>query len=231
MAGGNYLSPRLRTSPFGGSLERHQGLSAPTGGRFRWGNIGLTGPCSPPNVLSGVRQRRASQLQEDHGNINHSQTLKEERLKMDKKELVSQLLAAKKASGKTYDELAAALGLCNVYVAQLFRLQAQLKKETEGKLVKLVPGLTGNLLDAMREFPLRSYDPAVLQEPHIYRMTEVCAHYGESILDIMHEQFGDGIMSAIDFKLTVEKVKGDKGEDRVVMTWNGKFLSHIEQTA
>jgi cyanate lyase len=149
---------------------------------------------------------------------------------MDKKEIISQLLEAKKASGKTYDELAVALGLCNVYVAQLFRLQAQLKKETEVKLVKLVPGLTGELLEAMREFPMRSFDPSVLQEPHIYRMTEVCAHYGESILDIMHEQFGDGIMSAIDFKLSVEKIKGDKGEDRVVMTWNGKFLPHIEQT-
>ena len=38
-------------------------------------------------------------------------------------------------------------------------------------------------------------------------------------------------MSAIDFKLDVEKIKGDKGEDRVVMTWNGKFLPHIEQTS
>jgi cyanate lyase len=150
---------------------------------------------------------------------------------MEKKQIVAQLLAAKKASGKTYDQLAKALGLWNVYVAQLFRLQVQLKKETEANLVTLVPGLTGTLLEVMRECPMRSYDPAVLQEPHIYRMTEVCAHYGESILDVMHEQLGDGIMSAIDFKLTVEKIKGDKGEDRVLTTWNGKFLPHIEQTA
>jgi len=38
-------------------------------------------------------------------------------------------------------------------------------------------------------------------------------------------------MSAIDFKLSVEKIKGDKGEDRVAMTWNGKFLPHIEQAS
>ncbi|MDR4462042.1 MAG: hypothetical protein MRJ67_16250 [Nitrospirales bacterium] len=87
-------------------------------------------------------------------------------------------------------------------------------------LVKLIPGLTGDLLNATRGFPLRSYDPSGLQDPHIYRMPEVCAHYG-GLLDIMHEQFGDGIMSAIDFKLTVEKTQGDKGEDRVVMMWNG----------
>ncbi|RMH34225.1 MAG: cyanase [Nitrospirae bacterium] len=149
---------------------------------------------------------------------------------MDKRAIVERLLAAKEASGKTYDELAEALQLCNVYVAQLFRLQAQLKPETEKKLVQLVPGLTEDLLKAMRACPVRSYDPAILQEPHVYRMTEVCAHYGAAILDIIHEQFGDGIMSAIDFKITIEKIKGAQGEDRVLMTWNGKFLPHIEQT-
>ncbi len=61
-------------------------------------------------------------------------------------------------------------------------------------------------------------------------MTEVSAHYGESILAIIHDKFGDSIMSAIDFKLTVEKTKGSQGEDRVFITWNGKCLPHIEQT-
>ncbi len=149
---------------------------------------------------------------------------------MEKKDVVVRLLAARTASGKTYDELAEGLGLCNVYVAQLFRRQAQLKKTTEDKLTKLVPGLSEDLLKEMRKCPMRSHDPAVIQEPHIYRMTEVCVHYGESILEIMNEKFGDGIMSAIDFKLTVDKTKGSQGEDRVLMTWNGKFLPHIEQT-
>jgi cyanate lyase len=148
---------------------------------------------------------------------------------MEKQQLVAKLLAAKEASGKTYDELAAALGLGNVYVAQLFHRQAQLKKETAAKLAKLVPGLTEDLLQEMEKCPVRSYDPRILQEPHVYRMTEVCAHYGEAILAIIHEQFGDGIMSAIDFKFTINKIKGEQGEDRVLMIWNGKFLPHIEQ--
>lgn len=126
--------------------------------------------------------------------------------------------------------MAEALGLCNVYVAQLFRRQAQPKKETEGKLVKLVPGMTEDLLREMRKAPVRSYDPSILQEPHVYRMTEVCTHYGYAILAIIHEQFGDGIMSAIDFKFSIQKIKGSQGEHRVLMTWNGKFLPHIEQT-
>lgn len=125
--------------------------------------------------------------------------------------------------------MADALGLCNVYVGQIFHAQAQLKKETEPKLVKLVPGLSEDLLQELRKCPMRSYDPSITQEPHIYRMTEVCVHYGDSIKEIINEKFGDGIMSAIDFKITVDKVKGAQGEDRVVMTWNGKFLPHIEQ--
>ncbi len=148
---------------------------------------------------------------------------------MEKKEVVTKLLSLKQASGKTYDELAQALGLCNVYVAQLFRRQAQLKKETEGKLTSLVPGLSEELLKEMRKPPVRSFDPTILQEPHVYRMTEVCAHYGDAILEVVQEKFGDGIMSAIDFKFSIDKTKGSAGEDRVVMTWNGKFLPHIEQ--
>lgn len=148
---------------------------------------------------------------------------------MEKQQVVAKLLALKDASGKTYDQLAEALGLCNVYVAQIFRRQAQLKKATEDKLVKLVPGLTEDLLKEMRKPPIRSYDPSIIQEPHVYRMTEVCAHYGDGILAVIHELFGDGIMSAIDFKFSIQKIKGSQGEDRVLMTWNGKFLPHIEQ--
>ena len=70
---------------------------------------------------------------------------------MDKKELVENLLAVKEASGKTYDEIAEALDLCNIYVAQLFRAQAQLKKETAPKLAKLIPGITNDLLKEMQK--------------------------------------------------------------------------------
>ncbi len=149
---------------------------------------------------------------------------------MEKKDVVAKLLAAKEASGKTYDEIADPLGYCNVYVGQLFQRQAQLKPGAESEMKKLVPGLTDELIAEMRKCPMRSFDPSIIQEPNIYRMTEVCLHYGDSIKDVMNEIFGDGIMSAIDFKLTVHKVVGDKGEDRMVVTMNGKFLPHIEQT-
>ena len=146
-----------------------------------------------------------------------------------KNEITDQLLAAKAASGKTNTELGVALDLSNVYVGQLFRRQAQLKPGTVSKLKSLVPGLTDKLLAEMQKPPLRSFDPDIIQEPNTYRLIEVGYHYGEAILDIIQEDFGDGIMSAIDYVITVDKVKGSKGEDRVKITCNGKYLAHIEQ--
>lgn len=146
-----------------------------------------------------------------------------------KNEITDQLLAAKAASGKTNTELGVALNLSNVYVGQLFRRQAQLKPGTVSKLKSLVPGLTDKLLAEMQKPPLRSFDPDIIQEPNTYRLIEVGYHYGEAILDIIQEDFGDGIMSAIDYVITVDKVKGSKGEDRVKITCNGKYLAHIEQ--
>ena len=111
---------------------------------------------------------------------------------MEKKELVTKLLDARKNSGKTYDELGEGLGLCNVYVAQLFHAQAQLKPESEAKLVQLVPGLSEDLVAEMRKCPMRSYDPTIIQEPNIYRMTEVCLHYVDSIKEVMRRGVEEG---------------------------------------
>ena len=149
---------------------------------------------------------------------------------MDKKELVKKLLEAKEKSGKTYDQIADKLGVTNGYVTQLFQAQVQLTPPIDKKLGKIIPGLTKELLKEMSKCPMRSYDPSLIQEPNVYRMTEGCMHYGEGIKAIMNEKFGDGIMSAIDFRLTIDKVTGDKGEDRMVVTMNGKFLPHIIQT-
>ena len=149
---------------------------------------------------------------------------------MDKKELVKKLLEAKEKSGKTYDQIADKLGVTNGYVTQLFQAQVQLTPPIDKKLGKIIPGLTKELLKEMSKCPMRSYDPSLIQEPNVYRMTEVCMHYGEGIKAIMNEKFGDGIMSAIDFRLTIDKVTGYKGEDRMVVTMNGKFLPHIIQT-
>ena len=102
-------------------------------------------------------------------------------LEPDKDETVKKLLAAKKASGKTWDEIADAVGLCNAYTSQLFRRQAQLKENSVEALKAAVPELTDDLIEQMKRPAFRYWDERVMQEPHIYRMTEVCTHYGETI--------------------------------------------------
>ncbi|CAJ2673869.1 unnamed protein product [Trifolium pratense] len=142
---------------------------------------------------------------------------------------VSQLQALKDKSGKSYTQLAEETGLTNVYVAQLLRRQAHLKPETAPKLRAALPDLTNELLHEMAKPPLRSYDPNLIQDPTVYRLNEAVMHFGESIKEIINEDFGDGIMSAIDFYCSVDKVKGVDGKDRVVLTFDGKYLPHSEQ--
>ncbi|KAL4440026.1 hypothetical protein ABPG75_003027 [Micractinium tetrahymenae] len=144
---------------------------------------------------------------------------------------VDQLLEAKAASGKSFDDIAAECGWTNAYTAQLLFNQAQLKPESAGKLKTAVPQISDEALAVMQQAPMRGWDPELHQEPHVYRMLEAVSHYGEALKAIINEKFGDGIMSAIDFYCTVDKVQGKQGENRVVITFNGKFLPHVEQRA
>ena len=62
-------------------------------------------------------------------------------------------------------------------------------------------------------------------DPVIYRFYEMINVYGDTIKELIHEKFGDGIMSAIDFNMDIAKEENHKG-DRVVITLNGKFLPY-----
>jgi cyanate lyase len=70
-----------------------------------------------------------------------------------------------------------------------------------------------------------SLDPVIPTDPLIYRFYEIMQVYGMPLKAIIHEKFGDGIMSAIDFSLEVDKVEDPKG-DRVKVTMCGKFLPY-----
>ncbi|KAL3329115.1 hypothetical protein AABB24_036293 [Solanum stoloniferum] len=146
-----------------------------------------------------------------------------------KANMVASLMSVKQKSGKTFSQIAEETGLTNVYVAQLLRRQAQLKPETAPKLKAALPLLSDQQIHEMMVAPLRSYDPNLIQDPTVYRLNEAVMHFGESIKEIVNEEFGDGIMSAIDFFCSVDKIKGVDGKDRVVLTFDGKYLPHTEQ--
>ena len=87
-------------------------------------------------------------------------------------------------------------------------------------------GLEADVVAALQEIPSKgSLDRTVPVDPLIYRFHEITQVYGTTLKAIIHEMFGDGIMSAIDFELDVQKKEDPKG-DRVVVTMNGKFLPY-----
>lgn len=144
----------------------------------------------------------------------------------------ARLLAAKEGSGLSFDQLAEKVGLTNAHTVQLLLGQAKLKPDTAPKLKEALPAISDLDVEAMQKFfPMRGFDEKILQEPNVYRTYEAVTHYGEAIKLLINEQCGDGIMSAIDFYLDVGTTTGTLGEKRVVITFNGKFLPHIEQAA
>lgn len=134
------------------------------------------------------------------------------------------LLAAKKAKKLSFEELAEAVGMSEVWVAALFYGQARASEEEAAKLVSAL-GLNPEFAEELTEFPTKGLGPVVPTDPLIYRFYEIIQVYGMPLKAIINEKFGDGIMSAIDFTLDVDKVEDPKG-DRVKLTMSGKYLPY-----
>ena len=144
---------------------------------------------------------------------------------MTRQEALSVLLAAKKDKRLSYADIATPLGRDKVWVAAAFMGQATLSEEEAGRLGELLdvaPSVTAPL----QEPPLKgALDSTVPVDPLIYRFHEITQVYGTAMKAVIHEMFGDGIMSAIDFEIDIQKKEDPKG-DRVVVTYSGKFLPY-----
>ncbi|RSH79113.1 Cyanate hydratase [Apiotrichum porosum] len=146
------------------------------------------------------------------------------------------LMEAKQASGKTFAEIAAAIGKPEVWTAALFFGNAVTDAETAAKIATEI-----GLKDEVAVKGLAGKGPGSLgvdgmivrgqnwewppKDPVLYRLYEVLVVYGYSYKALIYEKFGDGIMSAIGFRTSVERKADPKG-DRVVITLDGKFLPY-----
>lgn len=134
-------------------------------------------------------------------------------------------MTAKKAKGLSFADLEAAVGRDEVWIAAVIYRQASASEDEASKIVSAL-GLSPEMAEPLSEPPLKgSLDPVIPTDPLIYRFYEVMQVYGMPVKAVIHEKFGDGIMSAIDFTLDVEKEVDPKG-DRVKMIWSGKFLPY-----
>lgn len=138
--------------------------------------------------------------------------------------ITEKLLAAKKAKGMSFADLEKVLGRDEVWIAALFYRQASASEDEASKLLQALD-LSQDLVSELTSFPAKGLGPVVPTDPLIYRFYEIMQVYGMPMKEVIHEKFGDGIMSAIDFTLDIEKVEDPKG-DRVKVIMNGKFLPY-----
>ena len=144
---------------------------------------------------------------------------------MDRKHCTDVILEAKGRLGLTFAEIASKVGRSEVWTTAAIFGQAQMDGDETAALVACLD-LGPEVAAVLQEHPLRgSLDTAVPVDPLLYRFHEITQVYGTTIKALINEKFGEGIMSAIDFELGLERLEDPKG-DRVQITYNGKFLPY-----
>ena len=143
---------------------------------------------------------------------------------MDKSIMTEKIIAAKESKELTWEAIASEVGVAPVYLASVCLGMNSIVPEKAIILSDFL-GLDDEVTKALSEFPPKIWDQTVATDPLIYRFYEIAGVYGESVRQVVQEEFGDGIMSAIDFKLDIEREEDPKG-DRVKIILNGKFLPY-----
>lgn len=143
---------------------------------------------------------------------------------MKKIDVTEAIFAIKKEKNLSWESIAEATGMTDVWITSACLGMNSCTEDVADKLVAFL-GLPAEAKSVLMEYPTKTWDQAIPQDPLIYRLYEVVGVYGPTLKEVIQEKFGDGIMSAIDFSMTVGKEENPKG-DRVVLTLNGKFLPY-----
>ena len=142
---------------------------------------------------------------------------------MNRMEVTEKIITAKVAKGIQWADVAKKVGLSKEWVTAACLGQMTLD-DKQAKIVGKIFGLTAEEQKWLQVVPYKgSLATAVPTDPLIYRWYEIVSVYGTTIKELIHEEFGDGIMSAIDFSMDIERQPDPKG-DRVHVVLSGKFL-------
>jgi len=147
---------------------------------------------------------------------------------MTRDELTRKILSIKRAKGVTWKTIVAEIGGGTaVYLTAALMGQMKLRPEQAERAAKLFE-LDEDEKRLLQEIPYRGSLPTVVPtDPLIYRFYELVQVYGTTWKELIQEEFGDGIMSAIDLDMTIERRPDPEG-DRVKLTLSGKFLPYKE---
>jgi len=143
---------------------------------------------------------------------------------MDKVTMTETIIASKLAKGIRWETMGKDLGISPVWLTSAC-LGMNSAPPAKAAAIAEYLGLGPDVANALEAFPTKVWEKAVPTDPMIYRLYEVVGVYGETLKAVIQEKFGDGIMSAIDFSMEVDKIEDPKG-DRVLLTLNGKFLPY-----
>ncbi len=143
---------------------------------------------------------------------------------MEKESIRSKVKAARLEKNLTIAEVAKALGKNPAFVAAALNGNHWFTSDEAVKVGKLLD-LDNETVQSLSRFPVRT-DLPNMTDPFKYRLLEIVGVYGDSLREMANEMFGDGIMSAIDFTVDMEKVTGSQGETRCKITLNGKWLEY-----
>lgn len=143
---------------------------------------------------------------------------------MTKQDAARHVDSARVRNGLTWATVADHLGTPLVWTTAALLGQHPVPAETARAACALLD-LGDDVAEALRQQPTRVADPAVATDPTVYRFHEALAVYGPALKALIHEEFGDGIMSAINFQVDIAR-RPDPDGDRVVVTFDGKFLDY-----
>ncbi|MCQ0971452.1 cyanase [Paracoccus sp. TK19116] len=143
---------------------------------------------------------------------------------LSKEDVTVLILTAKKRAGLTWEKIAEGIGMSPVWTHSAAVGMNAMPKDKAQALVDLLD-LPAAAVDVLVESPTKIWSQAVPTDPCIYRFYEIVGVYGPTLKALIQEKFGDGIMSAIDFDMTVSRVENPKG-DRVKVEMSGKYLGY-----
>ena len=143
---------------------------------------------------------------------------------MTKADVTEMIMEKKRAGGSSWAEIAEMAGLGEVFVTSACLGMNSLPREAADKVVTGL-GLPQEAAGVLAECPKKMFEQSIPTDPCIYRFYEIVGVYGETLKELIQEKGGDGIMSAIDFDMSVEKVPNEKG-DRIEVKMSGKFLPY-----
>jgi len=142
-----------------------------------------------------------------------------------REQATTEIMHAKQAKNLTFQQIADAVGRDEVWTASALLGQNTMSAD-EAKKACVILGLGKNVETALQQYATRgTTQPMPPTDPLVYRFYEIVMIYGPTLKAVIQEEFGEGIMSAINFSMKVDRIPNPEG-DRVRVTMEGKFLDY-----